>query len=128
MNETNLVRLGLIAASSEGARMFRQNTGQGWIGRGEQVPGGVFIANARPFHAGFKGLLDTSGFVPVTITADMVGQTLPVYAEIEYKTQTGRLSAEQVARIAYLCSVGAVTGVARSEADVRAIIRGERRD
>lgn len=128
-SETNIVRLGLMAASRIGARMFRQNVGQGWIGQSKKLPNGdVIIKQARPFHAGFEGLLDTSGFQPVTITPAMVGQMFAQYAEIEYKTDTGRVSDIQRARIRMVRSFGGLAGVARNDADVAAILRGELRD
>lgn len=129
MNETNIVRSGLLAASRLGARMFRQNVGQGWIGQSQKKPNGdVVIKQARPFHAGFEGLLDTSGFVSVVVTQDMVGQTIARYSEIEYKTETGRVSDIQRARIKLVRSFGGLAGVARSDDDVRAILAGEIRD
>lgn len=129
MNETNIVRLGLLAASCFGARMFRQNVGQGWIGQSVKRPdGSVIIKQARPFHAGFEGLLDTSGFTPVTITPEMVGQTFARYVEIEYKTATGRATEPQRARIKLIRSFGGLAGIARDDDDVRAILRGETRD
>ena len=83
--ETPLMRELMIAATRLGARMFRQNTGMGWIGKATRItrakhvqvyPGDVILSNARPFHAGFEGLSDLGGWFPVTVTPDMVGQTL----------------------------------------------------
>jgi hypothetical protein len=128
-SETNIVRLGLIAASKFGARMFRQNVGQGWIGKSAKLPNGdVVIKQARPFHAGFEGLLDTGGMMPVVITPDMVGQTFARYVEIEYKAERGRVSDMQRARISMVRATGGLAGVARTDDDVRAILAGEVRD
>lgn len=129
MNETNLVRQFLLTASRAGSRLWRQNTGQAWIGQSEKFtarrtvtvnPGDVIIRQARPFHAGFAGLSDIGGLTPRDGVA--------VYTSIEAKTATGRVSEEQRAFISMVRSFGGLAGVARSDQDVEAIIRGEIRD
>lgn len=126
MNETNIVRGFLIHASKLGARLWRQNTGRGWIGdatkftRAQTItvqPGDVLIRKARPFHAGFEGLADIGGI-------SQTGQ----YVAVEAKTATGRVTDEQRAFIRMVRSFGGLAGVARSDADVEAILRGELRD
>lgn len=126
MNETNIVREIQIAASRIGARLIRQQTGMGWIGKGKRKPDGtVIIPNARPFHSGFTGWSDTGGFTPVLITPDMVGQTVAVYTQVEVKTDTGPVRTEQRDWISYVRSQGARAGIARSPDDVIRILRGE---
>lgn len=126
MNETNAVRGFLIHASKLGARLWRQNTGHGWIGEATKFTrtqtitvnsGDVVIRKARPFHAGFEGLADIGG----------ISQT-GRYVAVEAKTATGRVSDEQRAFIRMVRSFGGLAGVARSDADVEAILRGEIRD
>lgn len=126
MNETNIVRGFLIHASKLGARLWRQNTGHGWIGDARKYdkpcmvqinPGDVVIRKARPFHAGFEGLADIGG---ISQTGRYVG--------IEAKTATGRVTPEQRNFIRTIRSFGGLAGVARSDADVAAILRGEIRD
>lgn len=126
MNETNIVRGFLIHASKLGARLWRQNTGHGWIGdatkftRTQMItvqPGDVLIRKARPFHAGFEGLADIGGI-------SQNGR----YVAVEAKTETGRVTNEQRAFISMIRSLGGLAGVARNDADVAAILRGELRD
>lgn len=75
--------------------------------------GGMF-----PYGLGPNGALDRIGFIPVLITNDMVGRTLPIYCEIEAKTDTGTLQENQVQRIEYLRDRGAIAGVAFGESTV----------
>ncbi len=121
-------------ASSLGARLFRQNSGMGWIGKAERCwpgrvvtlnAGDVVIRNARPFHAGVEGMSDLGGWVPVLVTPDMVGSTVAVYAQVEVKVNT-RPTKEQVAWIAAVNDAGGRAGVARNEQDLSNIILGVR--
>lgn len=129
MNETNIVRLCLVAASQAGARLFRHNAGMAWAGRSTRTPDGtVTIKNARPFHGVVEGHPDTGGFVPTVITEDMVGQTFARAVYVEVKTDKGRASKQQLAFIEMARSMGALAGIARGPDDVRAILDGEVRD
>lgn len=119
----------LIAATRLGARMFRQNVGMGWIGKANRItrakhvqvyPGDVILSNARPFHAGFEGLSDLGGWVPVTVTPDMVGQVVAVYAQAEVK-DGGRASKEQLRWIDAVKRAGGIAGIVRSEDDLRGL-------
>ncbi|WP_259667966.1 VRR-NUC domain-containing protein [Rhizobium lentis] len=89
----------------------------------EVRPGDVVIRQARPFHAGFEGLSDLGGWAPVEITPDMVGTTLPIYAQVEVKAGSG-LTAEQRKWIDAVRKVGGRAGVARNEEDLKKILFG----
>lgn len=129
-DETALMKEIQIAASELGSRLFRQNTGQGWIGKAEKftrakmVPvrvGDVLVKSARPFHAGFTGLSDLGGYTPVTITPDHVGETLAVYLQAEVK-DGARPTVEQLKWIADVNRAGGIAGVVRSYADLAALV------
>lgn len=133
----NQNRLSQLAASRLGARLWRMNVGMGWIGQSVQItksqtvhvePGDVIVRKARPFHSGIEGMSDGCGLVSETITADMVGQRVAIFLAVEDKQGTGRLSKEQAAFITAIRNLGGRAGVARSDDDVAAIIRGELRD
>ena len=122
------------AASSMGARLFRQNAGMAWVGnvrqyaRPEHVlvrPGDVVVRNARPFHAGVTGMSDLGGWVPVEITPDMVGTRIAIYTAVEVKTDDGRASGEQEAFIAAVRKAGGRAGIARNDGDLTAILSGQ---
>lgn len=129
-SETDIMRRLQRRASELGARLFRQNTGMAWVGSKTQRglatvrlgQNDVVIRNARPFHAGFKGMSDLGGWVPVTITPDMVGETVAVYTQAEIKKPGGRPTAEQVAWIEAVNRAGGRAGVARNDDDLAAIL------
>ena len=129
-NEIPLMKELQMAASQMGARLFRQQVGQGWIGKAKRIaragtvavkPGDVVISAARPFHAGIEGMSDLGGWMPVKITPDMVGQTLAVYAQAEVKDE-GRATVAQLRWIEAVTRAGGIAGVVRSHDDLRAIL------
>lgn len=132
MSESDLMRRLQMAATKLGARLFRQNVGLAWVGdarrfsRREYVlalPGDVLVRRARPFHAGIAGMSDLGGWVPVTVTHQMVGATVAVYLQVEVK-ENARATKEQTAWIEAVQAAGGRAGIARSDDDLSAIIRG----
>ena len=130
MSEITLMRELQIAASQLGARLFRQNAGQGWVGKAEKFgraktvavqPGDVLIRRARPFHAGHEGMSDLGGWTPVLIGPEHLGQTLAVYAQVEVKAGA-RTTEEQLKWIKAVNAAGGVAGVAKSHDDLAAIL------
>lgn len=105
MLESKLMRKIQVAMSDAGARMFRNNVGLGWIGKSRHItetmtvnvyPGDVIIQNARPLHAGLvEGSSDLIGFLPITITQEMVGRRIAVFVASEVKSDGGVLRTEQ---------------------------------
>lgn len=69
-----------------------------------------------------QGSSDLIGLRAITITPDMVGQTVAVFAAIEVKDR-GRPTPEQLAFIDAVTNLGGLAGVARSTDDARAILR-----
>lgn len=115
--------------------VFRANVGKGWTGHAVErigshrtvicAPGDVVIRRARPFDTGLPpGFSDLFGLVPVTITADMVGQTFARFVALEVKTDTGRASDRQKNFLGAVASNGGLSGVVRSPADAVALIGG----
>lgn len=128
MSEIELMRRLQVLASKLGARLFRQNSGMAWVGKVERgpgtfrlAPGDVVIRNARPFHAGFPGMSDIGGWVPIEVTASMVGSTIAVYTQVEVKVNA-RPTPEQLAWIKAVNKAGGRAGIARSENDLREIL------
>ena len=111
--------------------LFRANVGQGWAGKVQRMhltpdTNTILLVNPRPFSTGLPvGFPDLFGFVPVTITPDMVGQEIAVFAAVEVKQKTGRVSAKQRDMMAFLQKHGARAGVARSVDDAVRILSGE---
>lgn len=128
MAEVDLMRRLQKLASTLGARLFRQNSGMGWIGKVERGPGvkrlnpgDVVLRNARPFHAGFDGLSDLGGWSPVVITPEMVGETIAVYTQVEVK-DGARVTDEQANWIKAVNKAGGRAGIARNEKDLAEIL------
>jgi hypothetical protein len=102
-----------LACSSGSTRLFRNNTGT------------LRDANGRPVQFGLaKGSADLIGWSSVTITPDMVGQTVAVFTSIEVKCATGRLRPEQRQWLDAVQAAGGIAGVARSVEDARALLGG----
>ena len=135
-NETALMRQTQIDASQLGARLFRQQTGMGWIGKGldgksaqparsvKQItiyPGDVVIRKARPFHAGFTGLSDLGGWTPVEIKPAHVGETLAVTLQVETKDDAITTKA-QLRWIEAVNRAGGIAGVVRSYDDLARLV------
>lgn len=123
-----------ISASKTGFRLFRNNSGVGWVGKAThgnpgrpiQVvvgPDDVYIRNARPLHAGLcKGSSDLIGLLPLEITQDMVGKKMAVFLAAEVKRPGQHPTVEQSSFIEFVKSNGGIAGVVTSEEDVERMI------
>lgn len=80
-------------------RLFRNNTGTAWQGEIHKLRNGdILIKNPRPVHFGLaKGSGDGIGFYPLKINHSHLGKTLPIFTSMEFKSPTGKPSAEQIA-------------------------------
>ena len=104
MNETTILqRIRLAASSIPGLRLFRQNVGMLKDERGRMVRFGL--------HPGSADLI---GWRTVTITPDMVGQQVAVFASVEVKTDSGRVKPEQQNWLEQVTKAGGLAVVARS--------------
>jgi hypothetical protein len=105
-------RIRLELGREPSLRLFRNNTGS--------LPD---PRTKRPVQFGLcKGSADLIGWKQVTITPDMVGQKMAVFASIEVKTSTGRLTPEQSNWLSVVQAAGGVAGVARSVEDAQQIL------
>lgn len=134
MAEADRMRLLQIKATALGSRLLRQQVGMGWIGEARKIfqrqqiwvyPGDVIISNARPFHSGFEGWSDLGGFTPVEVTADMVGTTVAVYAQVEVKVDTAPTK-EQMTWINFVNKSGGRAGIAHDENELADILLARR--
>lgn len=114
--------------------LFRAQVGTGWTGnKVDRIAepgtirvnrGDVVIRDARPFSTGLPaGFSDTFGVLPVTVTADMVGQVIGQAVFGEVKAAGGRLSGPQTAFLQAMKHNGARVGVWRSIADALATVK-----
>jgi hypothetical protein len=86
----------ILSALSDDKRLFRINSGMGWIGKIlNRKKGIIVLENPRPLHAAPTGWPDLCGWESVTITPEMVGQTVAIFTGEEVKV-TGKLSPDQI--------------------------------
>jgi len=121
--ETDFMRRCMKRATTLGARLFRMNVGLAWIGDAiRNKDGSITIRHPRPFRAGVPGMSDLVGWVPVTITPDMVGTTVAVFASVETKAARGRATDEQKNYLAAVSAAGGRAGIARKDDDLTMIL------
>lgn len=125
MTETELMRAVLLEAPKYGARLFRNNVAEGWIGASSgpfqhdcQIfvrKGSVVIADARRLHA---GLVKGSG--------DLIGWRIGdgKFVSTETKSKTGRLTDEQRNFMAQVLNAGGIAGCVRSIEEFRKLMEG----
>jgi hypothetical protein len=114
----------LLACSRGATRLFRNNTGQGWVGKSWRCPstqqvtlhaGDVVVRNARPLHAGLvDGGADLIGWTTRTITPDDVGKRVALFTALEGKEGAGRLSSSQRTFLAAVQAAGGIAAEVRS--------------
>ncbi len=106
MSEKEIIQKVLLYFTENGHRIFRQNTGFGWVGAKfikpametsiRVTPSDVVIKNARPLHAGLcKGSSDLIGWKSVTVTPEMVGKKIAIFTAVECKTKFYKTTEEQ---------------------------------
>ena len=94
-------------------RLFRNNTGQATDQRtGNFIRYGLAVGSS-----------DLIGIRKVTITPDMVGQTIGVFASLEVKTDTGKPSTDQKKWLSMVTAFGGIAGVVRSPQDARRLLQ-----
>ena len=74
------------------------------------------------FGVGNPGGSDLIGYRKVTVTPEMVGQDVAVFAAVEVKTARGRVKAEQQRFIDHIRNAGGIAGIARSVDEARGIL------
>ena len=74
------------------------------------------------FGVGNPGGSDLIGYRRVTVTPEMVGQEIAVFAAVEVKTPRGRIKAEQQQFVDHIRSAGGIAGIARSVDEAKNIL------
>lgn len=109
MSESTIQREIMLAVSKTGARVFRNNVAEGWVGNvfSDANNGDgrlVILHHARPLHAGL-----------CVGSADLIGWTADGrFLSIEVKSKTGRVTEEQKTFLAMVRASGGVAIIARS--------------
>lgn len=135
MSEARLMREVQVLASKLGARLFRNNVAQSWVGKlykptkQTQVnvgPNDVVLYNARPLHAGLcEGSSDLIGWRSVTITEEMIGCKFAIFAAVEIKTSSGKATQAQLAFVDAVKRAGGMGLVVRSIEEATKGLSGE---
>ena len=110
----NAIQLSLVGAP---ARLLRNNVGMLRDATGRPVAYGLGSSGGKVV----RGPSDLIGWRTITITPDMVGQTVAVFTAIEVKDHS-KPTPEQEAFIATVQAAGGIAGVARSTDDARHIL------
>ena len=114
MNESNLQdRIRLAISESKLAIMFRNNVGMARLKGGGRMRYGLT-----------RGSSDLIGYRTITITPDMIGKQIAVFAAIEIKTGRGVLSEEQQNFMTQVLLAGGIAGVVRSEEEAKKLLKG----
>ena len=110
-----------LAASAHGLTLWKNSIGQGWMGK-ILSQGGEYLTLKNPYRLSFgiggKGGSDLIGYKSITITQEMVGQTIAQWVSIEVKSKTGRLSKDQKHHLKVVQEAGGIAIVARSVEDL----------
>jgi hypothetical protein len=114
MKESEFQKHIQLTASRAGAKLFRNNVGQGWIGTVKRMTTGeILLFNPRPLHAGLHtGSGDLIGWKTITITPDMVGKQVAVFTSVEVK-QGARTTAEQMHWMNSVNNAGGIAGIVK---------------
>jgi len=103
----------LAVGQRSDVRLFRNNTGT--------LPD---PRTGRPIQFGLaRGSADLIGIKQVTITPDMVGQTIGQFVSLEVKTPTGRVTPQQRNWLTMVRKFGGLAGVVRSIRDADDFLR-----
>jgi hypothetical protein len=103
MRESTIAKNCLLATSKLGARLFRNNVGMATTDTGGVVKYGLCAGSA-----------DYIGWMPVTVTPEMVGRTLAVFTAMEVKATGGLVSECQRVFLSRVQDAGGIGFVARS--------------
>ena len=114
-----------LGAHARHARLFVTPRGVLWIGRVvDSSPSTVTLANPRRIDAGWPdGCADLNGWTSVTITPDMVGQTIAQFTSAELKTGRGTARDNQLNWRDAVLAAGGRAAIVRSPAEALELVR-----
>lgn len=116
--ENNILNRWLLKNHSWG-RLFRNNQGSAWAGEiVNQATRSVdkYMTLKNPYRIGFgllKGSADYIGWTTITITPEMVGRRVAVFASVEGKSKNGQLEDDQKIWLLNVRRAGGIAFVVR---------------
>jgi hypothetical protein len=100
------------AGPGQQTRLWRNNVGR------------LIDAQGRPVTFGLcPGSADLIGYVPITITPEMVGMRLAVFAGVEVKRSGGRATSQQLQWLGAVQAAGGRAGIATSVEEAGLILK-----
>lgn len=121
----------MLAFTNVGARVFRNQVGEGWYGKTRFAGKGpifgkpiVTIENPRRLVAGLcVGSSDLIGWQSIEIRPEMVGQRVAVFTAIEGKTGRTPTSDEQDNFLEAVREAGGIALIVRDEAEIETAVQ-----
>lgn len=123
MSEKRIQTEIMLAAGGMGSTLFRNNVGNGVLGKITSQNGADFIIkNGRRVQYGLcPGSSDLIGWKRVTITQDMVGESVAVFLAVEVKQPGGVVSDLQTNFLNQVRGAGGLAGIAHNTDEYYAI-------
>lgn len=112
-SEASVVAEVRLAWSNTGNRIFRNNVGQLYDRDGRIVRYGLCVGSS-----------DLIGWRKVTITPDMVGQTIAQFAALECKRKGGQPTGQQVRFLKVVEEAGGIAAIVTSADEALALLEG----
>jgi hypothetical protein len=104
-------------------RLFNNPVGEAWQGRSSMAGRTLTLEHARRIAFGLApGSCDLIGWRTVTVTPDMVGQTVAIFTGVETKSARGRAVEDQRNFIAVLRRAGGIAGLARTPEQAKTLL------
>lgn len=127
-SENNNQKLIMLALGKlRNVKIFRNNTGVGWVGKVKRVKGSnsIFIEEPRPLIAGLTvGSSDLIGWTEIKITPEMIGKTVAVFTAIEVKkNKSSTKSKEQINFLNQVRMSGGLSGFAENNEQAVNIVK-----
>lgn len=120
----------VLCLARNGTRLFRVNSGRAWQGSKIEFSADrstALLINPRPILLAPTGTPDVVGCTAVTITQDMVGQTIGVFVGLEVKNKGDRPRPEQRTFIDVYRRMGARVGFVRSAEEAEHVLQGKKK-
>ena len=124
--ETAFLRETVLKHSKGTVRLFRNTVGAGFIGP-HVYPGDGMVVITRPTRVKFglgSGTSDLIGWRSRVIRPDDVGYRIAQFVAIEGKSASGVATQQQIDFLRLVWDSGGCAGVARTDEDVVAILKG----
>ncbi len=118
----------LTVGSRDDTRIFRLNTGVGWVGEITKLKdGSILIRNPRPLRAGLSkvGGADLVGLQRIIVTESMLGLPIGRFVAFETKSDDGDTTEGQDLFLKMVRDFGGIGKVVRSVEDATVALDGD---